>query len=180
MSDLTTRFVVTGHAGACATDTEACQNCALAALTHHLSQRPQARLGFTDLEENEALLIWLCRRWYDGCARRQEIEAEIARDMAHDAYAAVLLYLFALLAALEQPDQHVDPGWPLLSAQEIRLLNLLGAAEAPTDVAELPACHGALAAAGIRIRPSRKIFASGRDALNARIDSAHPLGLRAL
>ena len=175
MCQSASKYIVVGQAPACGQPASACRTCGLAAMGQRLAQQTRPRLGFTDLEEDEALLVWLCRRWYQGMRDRAQIEAELTADMSQDAYAAVLLYLFALLAALPDPETQTDPGWPLLSAHEMRLLDLLGHRRPVASVPGLGGCLNALHAAGIRIRPCQHIVASGQDYLTARIDYGHPM-----
>ncbi len=143
MCQSASKYIVVGQAPACGQPASACRTCGLAALGQRLAQQTRPRLGFTDLEEDEALLVWLCRRWYQGMRDRTQIEAELAADMSRDAYAAVLLYLFALLAELPDPETQTEPGWPLLSAHEMRLLDLLGHRR---PVASVPGLGGCLRA----------------------------------
>tara|TARA_B100001079_G_C16364639_1_gene494547 strand:- start:705 stop:1229 length:525 start_codon:yes stop_codon:yes gene_type:complete len=164
------KYILVGQAPAAA-----CRTCGLTALTRRAAESHRPRLGVTDLEEDEALLVWLCRRWYHGRTDRAQIEAELAGDMSRDAYAGVLLYLFALLAELPDPQTQAKPGWPLLSDHEMHLLDLLARGRPLVWMPELGSCLDALHAAGIRIRPCRHIVASGRDDLTARIDYAHPM-----
>ena len=78
MCQSASKYIVVGQAPACGQPASACRTCGLAALGQRLAQQPRPQLGFTDLEEDEALLVWLCRRWYQGMRDRTQIEAELA------------------------------------------------------------------------------------------------------
>lgn len=114
-----------------------------------------APLRLADLEEEEALVVWLYRHWQDHGPAPEEAETRLAGLLRRDPIHAVLPPIFGFFRELGSDADLHGAGRPTLTEAELRLLDLLaqeGAASGP-----LESCRAALKAAGIALRPSAAI-----------------------
>ncbi|MEM6727241.1 MAG: hypothetical protein AAF618_01960 [Pseudomonadota bacterium] len=115
-------------------------------------------LGFSDLDQDEELLIILYREWRRRGAGAV-VEHAIARNMRrHGIYGLLEMVFGSFSAVTEAPKTWRDPGL-LLTRSEERLLTLM-AYRLPRDPA-------------LTIRCAGDIERSGRDRLRASIDRAY-------
>ena len=146
---------------------------------HDRDERLQPRwskLGFQDLDDDEAFLVWAYRCWQqeDGPVSLAEHRSSLMDLLRQDRLSTVLPDLLALFRAFG-PDAAMNEslqGFPLLTWREERLLGVLG--EPPQTVSarcddEAARCRVGLARNGVRLRHPRRIPRCGRDLLELRI-----------
>ena len=124
-------------------------------------------LGFSDLNEDEALLVAIYRDWLRQGGEKGVVEDAVARALSQDALREVLDAVFAAYRR-NVPDD-VDPSGvgPLLSRHEERLLDTLSGMARP-------ACprsdDGASPHALNAVRPAAEIRRSGQDELMHKVN----------
>lgn len=146
-----------------------------------MSTAQQIPLGFSDLTQDECLLIALFRRWCSIGPTRAIAEHRLASLLQADDIHPALDSLFRLFGKLPQGARPGStPGVPrgaphggtrdtdgetdLLSESEEDLLNMLSAGDHPDrDLALVRQCRHAIENSGIRLRPASAIDRSGRD-----------------
>ncbi|MEM1129698.1 MAG: hypothetical protein AAGH83_04150 [Pseudomonadota bacterium] len=127
------------------------------------------RLGFSDLTENEALLVSIYRDWASARSARADAERAIFRNFAHDPLAGVLTTVFAAFRQVAPAHETWCGTGDLLSPQEERLLDAL-AQHIPGPRSQPGESEGA--PTPCFVRPSAEIDRSGRDALCHRVNAA--------
>ncbi|MEM6797425.1 MAG: hypothetical protein AAF725_25875 [Acidobacteriota bacterium] len=136
---------------------------------------PEA-LGFSDLTEDERLVISISRDWRLLGPTRAVAEHRIARlltrDRVYPALDALFLAFAPLFAEIDEPAA-AELG-DLLSRCEHELLDRLATGEAgDRELPSVCACREALERARIRLRPSGTIERSGRDALELELSRSY-------
>lgn len=128
-------------------------------------------LGFHDLAEDEALLVWLRRQWRSRGPTQAVAEHALAVLLRQARVHACLDELFALFGAIEdRADNSADGDRPLLNPQEERLIEMLANPDwAASPLPSLRRCRCALRRVGLVLRPSSVIPRSGHDRLELAI-----------
>lgn len=133
-------------------------------------------LGFSDLGEDEALVVWLYRSWQDHGPTRAIAEHRIAVLLRADRLHRMLGSVFEVYRALGRDPDFLASGRATLTPQELRLLRLL-AAEAPASL-EASSCRAALATTGVSLRDPARIPRSGRDRLEMAVADSYAATIR--
>lgn len=129
-------------------------------------------VGFSDLTDDEALVIALFRNWR-GIGPTQAIaEHTIARHFFRAQFHEVLGVLFSVFQFFGYGNGRQIADFDLLSEEEERLLDLLSDSRSGLlrEPEAIVACRVALKAIAMSLRPASSITRSGRDRLLDRID----------
>lgn len=130
-------------------------------------------LGFSDLEDDEAFLIWMYRHWQTAAATLDEAEADLSGRLSRDRLHGCLAAVFDLFRSLGR-DPGMTPmrvGAPLLTPLEMGMLDLLTARQEGDDV--FACCARSLAGSGVVIRPPATLAASHIDRIESRIAGSY-------
>lgn len=133
-----------------------------------------SELGFQDLGDDEAFLVWTYRCWQQEDGPASLIERRLMDLLRQDRLSALLPDLLALFKAFGRDIAMNESlqGFPLLTWREERLLGVLGeppqAISAPCDQ-EAARCRVGLAQHGVQLRHPHQIPRCGRDLLELRI-----------
>ncbi len=131
------------------------------------------RLGFNDLDEDEAFLVWMYRHWQTSAGTVQAAEAEMITRLNRDRVHACLETVFALFRTLDR-DPNMDAlraGSPLLTPLETGMLDQLALNQDETSV--FTRCARALAEAGAVIRAPSSLAPSDLDRIESRIAGSY-------
>jgi hypothetical protein len=144
--------------------------------------RPRSRwsdIGFQDLSDDEAFVVWLYRCWQHNEPTPYITEHRLSGLLRHDRLHALLNHLLALCRTFGRDPAMEQPllGFPLLTWREETLLSMLTARPITVgaDCDELArTCFDALQLHGVSLRPLQQIARAGRNAVE--IDIARKLG----
>lgn len=139
--------------------------------------RPRSRwsdLGFQDLTDDEAFVVWLYRCWQHNEPTPYITEHKLSALLRHDRLHALLDQLMALYMAFGRDPAMEQPllGMPLLTWREETLLGMLSPVPVTigADCDELARkCFDALLAHGAELRVPQEMTRGGRDALELSI-----------
>ena len=136
-------------------------------------------IGFQDLTDDEAFVIWLYRCWQHNEPTPYITEHRLAGLMHHDRLHTLIDRLLALCKAFGRDPAMEAPllGMPLLTWREETLLGMLTARPITigADCDELARlCFEALHLHGVTLRPVQEMTRMGRNALE--IDISRKLG----
>jgi len=128
-------------------------------------------LGFQDLGEDEAMLVWLYRQWRQRGPTPAVAEHALAVLLRQARLHVCLDKLFAVFRSMDgQQDEEGLPDLPLLTLEEERLIHMLSMAVPPrATTPELHDCREALQRGGFALRSPAEIPRSGRDRLELAI-----------
>lgn len=115
-----------------------------------------APLGLADLEEDEALVIWLYRHWQDQGPTQAVAEHRLAALLRRDSIHGLLEAIFAVFRDLG-PDPALEAGRSTLTDHEAALLALLAPEGAQAAAASALRCRRALVEAGVLLRAPQSI-----------------------
>ena len=139
-----------------------------------MKQLPSPSLGFSDLTEDECLLITLYRDWRRLGPTRAIAEHKIATLLQRDRSYLALDSLFAVFKEFGRVDAGDHDPTGVLSDAEERLLDLLSDKAPPEfDNDVIRRCRSELAAANIKTRPGHEIPRSGQDELMLRVTQSY-------
>ncbi|MFT4192519.1 MAG: hypothetical protein QM617_13460 [Comamonas sp.] len=139
--------------------------------------RPRSRwsdLGFQDLRDDEAFIVWLYRCWQHNEPTPYITEHRLSGLLRHDRLHALIDRLLALYKAYGRDPAMEQPllGMPLLTWREETLLNMLAPHPVTigADCDELARqCFESLLGHGVEIRLTQEMTRGGRDALELAI-----------
>ena len=80
------------------------------------------RIGFTDLTEDEALLVSMYRDWTDQRSDSDSVERELTRALSRDFIFPALGFIFSVFRKVSQEELAICGRGDVLSLQEERLL----------------------------------------------------------
>ena len=140
-------------------------------------QQPRwSKLGFQDLDDDEAFLVWAYRYWQQenepaSPAGHLSSLTDLLRQDPLSTLLPSLLSLFRIFGRDAAMNESLQ-GFPMLTSREERLLGILG--EPPQTVStpcgeQAARCRVGLAQQGIRLRHPRHIPRCGRDLPELRI-----------
>ncbi|MEM6974131.1 MAG: hypothetical protein AAF577_15130 [Pseudomonadota bacterium] len=121
-------------------------------------------LGFSDLTEDEALVVSIYRDWIGSGSSRADYEREIAGQLLHDPLHAHLTAVFAVFRDISKGVIGAIAPGPQLSHLEERLLDDLSQ-RLPTGSGVVPQVPERM------IRPSASIKRTGLDALLSKVNA---------
>ena len=129
-----------------------------------MTNGPSVPLGFSDLNQDEAMLVSIFRAWY----RQEDSEEKLRDQLQKDRVSPALTALFQFFRCfvhlrLVHVNEH-----EVLSPTEESLLAVLSVSAEPGE-AVTQRCRVQLMAAQIQPRPLSSIHRSGRDALQRKV-----------
>lgn len=130
-------------------------------------------LGFSDLSEDEAFLVWLYRHWQTSAETTESAETEILGRLSRDRIYGCLEAVFTLFRTLNS-DPNMDEskaGSPLLTPLELGMLDQVALNNDQTSV--FTSCARALAGAGAIIRAPSSLASSDLDRIESRIAGSY-------
>ena len=129
-----------------------------------MSMAERVPLGFSDLTQDECLVIALFRKWHRMGPTRAIAEHRLACLLQADTIHPALDSLFRLFSAFPLASDDRDGETDLLSEGEEMLLDLLSDQEHPEkDLALVRECRRDIESSEIRLRPSSAIERTGED-----------------
>ncbi|MEM9459958.1 MAG: hypothetical protein AAGF11_37630 [Myxococcota bacterium] len=130
-------------------------------------------LGFSDLTQDEALLVSIFRSWVRQASAQADFE-QSARDLLRlDHIYPALDDLFVFFRSFcQRPEVHVNEH-EVLSATEEQLLTVLGEQDARCRDTATDGCRATLRELSMKPRPTDEITRSGDDLLHAKLAQSY-------